>query len=359
MKVAYVLTFDPTVNSGLWLRLTERLEVWAQQGLDVDVIIAARRDSPLTTPPLIGPHRLHLLTSNSSFSASHKLPQIMQVVKPDIVYMRYNLPYPGMIQVSRSWATVLEVHADDTLEWRHRPLRYRYLAKLLRGHLLKNIEGLVLVDPEMRNSSNFPVHEVPTLILPNGIKISSIEQYGKPRLRADGPPRFAMAVGNSEPWHGLDKFADIARLMPECEFSVIGTSGAVNQATQNLRFDGRVDAADVMKLLHMVDFGIGNLALERIHRRKPSPLKVREYISAGLPCILAHEDPDLGDTDGVLQLPYGFSPNLQVASQIRAFATRWTGKSCPLDMAMSVDVVAKEKKRLAFITEIASRGVHA
>jgi hypothetical protein len=104
--------------------------------------------------------------------------------------------------------------------------------------------------------------------------------------------------------------------------------------------------------LNGVDLGIGNLAVERIDRPRCSPLKVREYIAAALPCIIAHDDPDLNQLPGVLNLGYGFTPSLEVAAKIDSFVQEWIGRACPIDLAEAVDLAHKEDARLEFLASV-------
>jgi hypothetical protein len=101
-----------------------------------------------------------------------------------------------------------------------------------------------------------------------------------------------------------------------------------------------------------MDIGVGTLAMERINRRRRSPLKVREYIANGLPCIIAHEDPDLAGLEGVLNLDYGFKPDRAAADRILQFTNRWMGKTCPPEMATAVDVRKKESQRISFLSAV-------
>jgi hypothetical protein len=353
LRIAYVITFDPSVSSGLWDRLVERLECWTELGISADVIIACRASSPLFQSSPIDPHRLHLLSGKRPFFGSFRLPETMRRICPDIVYMRYNLPYPSMIRTAQCWKTVLEVHADDTEEWRHRPLRYRALGMLLRERLMRNISGLVFVDPTLSSSANFPTRSVPIRSISNGIRIAPPDTYGRQRYRHQGPPRLILLAGNDEPWQGFDKFAALASLLPTIDFHIVGPVATnTTHLPPNLTRHGGQSSSRVIEILEFMDIGVGTLAMERINRRRRSPLKVREYIANGLPCIIAHEDPDLAGLEGVLNLDYGFQPDRAAADRILQFTNRWMGKTCPPEMATAVDVRKKESQRISFLSAV-------
>lgn len=352
-RIAYVLTFDPAEGSGLWLRMQERLEAWRIAGVSVDLLICCRESSTLmreTAPP---GHRLHLLVGRSPFLASFGLRKRLEAISPDLVYMRYNLPYPSMIQVAGRWPTILEIHGDDKLEWEHRPLRYRAMGGFNRSILLNRAAGMVMVDAELLHSPNFPVQKIPSTAIPNGIQIPAATQYGGSRERRPGPPRLVLSAGNEESWQGIDKFLGLALRLPNLEFHVLGSDRSQLPALpENVTVHERLQARDVAPFLSGMDIGVGNLALERVSRASPSPLKVREYVAVGLPCILAHDDPDLDGKDGMVNLGYGFTDLDQAAVAVNEFTQRWTERSCSLAMAQSVDVLAKEAERNAFFETV-------
>jgi glycosyltransferase involved in cell wall biosynthesis len=352
-KIAYVLTFDPSIGSGLWLRMQERLEVWRGLGISVDVFICCRKSSSLVLAPPIPGHRIHLLTGSNPFLASFSLPRRLALLNPDLIYMRYNLPYPSMIEVARRWPTILEIHSDDKLEWEQRPRRYRTMGKLFRSFLFRQAAAMVMVDPQLLHSPGFPVDRLPSTAIPNGIRIPANLRYGGSRERKAGPPRLVLSVGNTESWQGIDKFIELAGRLPDLEFYLLGLDATqVPDHSANVTVQERLQPWEVTQFLSRMDIGMGNLALERISRPSPSPLKVREYIAAGLPCIVAHDDPDLDGKEGILNVGYGFTDFDQAGAAIGDFAARWTGRTCSLAMADSVSLAAKETERIAFFETI-------
>jgi hypothetical protein len=340
-------------GSGLWLRIKERLEAWRIAGVSADIFICCRESSTLIQEPPLRGHRLHLLVGRTPFIASFGLPKKLASFNPDLIYMRYDSPYPPMIELARRWPTILEIHSDDKIEWRFYPLHYRVMGTLFRSSLLCRIDGIVMVDPELMESSNFPVKKVPAKTIPNGICIPDDTRYDTYRERQPGPSRLVLSVGNTLSWQGIDKFFKLALHLPDLEFHLVGLGAdQVPTFPKNVTAHGRLLPGEVKPFLSTMDIGFGNLAPERAFRPYPSPLKVREYVAAGLPCVVAHNDPDLEGKDGILNLGYGFTDFEKAGIAVRDFALVWTGRACSLAMADSVNVLGKETERLAFFETV-------
>jgi len=258
-----------------------------------------------------------------------------------------------MIEVARRWPTILEIHSDDKFEWNLHPFYHRVMGTLFRSSLLTRIAGMVMVAPELIESSNFRVKKVPTTTIPNGIRIPADIKYDACRERQPGPSRLVLSVGNTLPWQGIDKFFALALRLPDLDFHLLGLSAnQVPAFPKNVTINERMLPAEIGPFLSTMDIGFGNLALEKDYGPSPSPLKVREYVAAGLPCIVAHDDPDLEGQEGILNLGYGFTDLKQASVAVKAFARHWTGRTCSRTMADSVSLVAKEAQRLEFFETV-------
>lgn len=354
LRVAYALTFDPSRLMGLWAKLQERLSLWSEQGVAVDVAVCVRPDSPLVEATLPAPHRLHTLTARRSFLATRHLRRWVRGLQPDIVYARYSLPWPGLASLAQSAPLILEVHADETLEREWQPWSFKMLSLIGSSHVLRKASGFVFIDPTLCNSGHLNRFGARRLVLPNGVLLDGSVSYGRMRDRVPGPPRLVLSVGVPDRWHGLDKFEDLAGRCPDLEFHVLGCDAPPGDPGRVI-YHGQLSVSEHDAAIRRMDIGVGNLGLERIDRPAASPLKVRDYIRAGLPVILAHHDPDLPmSDDSVLDVGYGFTVTQAVAQRLNNFATAQMGRACSQGLARSVDAKAKERRRISFMREIAS-----
>jgi hypothetical protein len=345
LRLAYVITFDPSVGrSGLWDRLVERLHVWADLGVRADVAVCARPQTGLQGMRLPGPHQLHLLTARTSALATRHIPRWVDEVAPDVVYARLSLPWPALALAAKRAPLVLEVHADPMVESKFRPVSYRAVSSIFTRAVLARASGIVFVDPELASSRTFAREGRPSVCIPNGIDLPD-EPSPKP-LKPGERPRVVLVAGSDEPWHGIAKFEKLARAIPEFEFHVIGSQEDFPHLTVHPRASG----TDYTGLLASMHVGVGNLGLEQIGRREPSPLKVREYLRHRLPVAIAHDDPDLDDSDPSLHnLGYGFTVTPEVVDRFREFVVRVGGTACTDALRDSVGLLPKERARVEFL----------
>lgn len=349
MRVAFAMPFDVTGAHGLQERVVERMR--AMQTFDVEVCLFTASTAARS---LNSSHELSvrsLLFSRAPL-ATASLPMVVSPRAFDVCYARYGLPYPGLALLAQRLPTVLEVHANDLEESRVRGAFKRRLVEARRTAVLGRAAGLVFVDPSLAEDEAFSRFTVPQVVIPNGVSVGTAWQQ-RGRSRDVGNPKALFLLGADEPWQGLDKLLEIARLTPEVDYLVAGDLPQVGPTPPNVRFVGQVRGAELATLLAAADVGIGNLALERIDRRTPSPLKVREYIRSGLPCVIAHDDPDFRWPDPtIFRVPYGFEVTEAVAAGISTFIYSMRGQRVSHDVAFSVSHEHKEKLRVDFLRSL-------
>jgi len=141
-------------------------------------------------------------------------------------------------------------------------------------------------------------------------------------------------------------------MLPSYDFFIIGGEHSGESEIRNLKLLPRLKIDILEQHIAEMDIGVGNLNLEIVGRRTPSPLKVREYIAQRLPCIIAHEDPDLDGAAGVLNLGYGFTPTSETAEVITHFVDEWAGRLLPEETVERVSAERKEDARIEFIREV-------
>ena len=110
-----------------------------------------------------------------------------------------------------------------------------------------------------------------------------------------------------------------------------------------------------MEILGQAHIGIASLALHRKKMQEASPLKLREYLAAGLPSITAYRDTDFPDgAPFLLELPNtadNIPENLQA---IDSFVDSQAGHRVPRGSIAHLGMREKEAARLAFLEAAAA-----
>jgi len=256
-----------------------------------------------------------------------------------------------------SCTSVVEINGDLTeLQVHRRPWPVLWYARFSNDVTLRNVAGLVFVTHELARAPIFEALGKPRLVVGNGAKVRSAGHFDAP---SNERPRLVMLVGAALPWQGMDKFLWLAEQMPEADFDLLGPSQSdlPTVPPDNVTVHGMLAATDYDSILSHCDVGIGQLALHRKHCSENSPLKVRAYLLAGLPVILAYDDTDFLDEDPwyILKIANTESNVRDHLEQIRSFVERSRGRRAPREeLAQRLGSAAKEATRLRFLEQLAA-----
>lgn len=268
--------------------------------------------------------------------------------RPDAVYLRYDLFVPPPLRLLRL-PTIVEVNSDDRAEARLRgPATVVYNAAQ-RQLLLRLARGLVCVTHEL--AAAYAEFGTPLEVIANGIALDG-EPCPAPR---NDRPRLVFVATPGQPWQGLDVLVRLAGLLPDVDFDIVGTErAALPRAPANLTAHGWLDRGSYGGLVAAADAGIGPLALYRKSMNEASALKVREYLAAGLPVVLAGEDTDFVGADPwfLLRLPNSEEGVIAAAPRVRAFLDAVRGRRVAHDELESIDAEPKEELRLALLVRV-------
>jgi glycosyltransferase involved in cell wall biosynthesis len=262
-------------------------------------------------------------------------------------------------RLAKQYPMVAEINSDDVAELRviSRPL-YWY-NRLTRDRWLRLVRGMVFVTAELAKRPHFTGYNKPFKVISNGIDLSSYKPLPPPN---NVRPRLVF-MGSNAPWQGIDKVLWLAHRFPEWQFDLIGINPNefLGNELPNVKAYGFLSSAAYESILAEADVAIGTLALHRNDMEEACTLKVREYLSCGIPTIIGYKDTDFPKTvPFVLQLP-NTSTNVQDDVQkIEWFVNTWKGHRVPREAVLHLDVAMKEQERLQFfaqVVELTSHGV--
>ncbi|YCM42631.1 glycosyltransferase [Verrucomicrobiaceae bacterium 227] len=172
----------------------------------------------------------------------------------------------------------------------------RVWLEVCSGFLVRNFAyGICGVTEEIR------LHQIkrrkrpcPSFEFPNGIHVESSRPSSRDQ-RHYGTPRLLFVASDFVPWHGLDILLEKVRETGvEFILDVVGKVHANHLETaandERVIFHGVLDQDKLTKLIDSADVGLSCFALERKGMKEACPLKVREYLSHGLPVYSGHRD---------------------------------------------------------------------
>lgn len=324
MKIAYLCYWDEHAGDGVAQKIAAQCECWRAAGHDAEVF-AVRPGSPA-----------------ARVSRTRGALAQLRSFAPDLVYLRYDLFLPPVWRLVRRVPAVVEVNSDDRAELRSRGGVARLYNAVNRRLLLGRARGIVCATREL--ASGYAGFGHPIAVVANGADPRAVPVLPAP---ANDRPRAVFAGSPQLPWHGTDRLVELARALPEIDFDLVGPE--MDGAPPNVRVHGRLSGDAYWSVLGQADAAFGSLAMERAGLREGCPLKVREYLLAGLPTVIGYEDTDFPGE------PPWYLARLESAEQARAFIEGVRGRRVPRDEAEAkLSWEAKEEKRLAFLANVFS-----
>ncbi len=161
-----------------------------------------------------------------------------------------------------------------------------------------------------------------------------------------------MAVGTAAAWHGLDRYAELSEMCRDLEFVVV-CPDSLAKAIDRMVDGSRVgvitsrDAAQYQEHLASFDVAMGSLAMDRAGLTEGAPLKVRDYINAGVPTALPYLDTNLS---GVAD-PGLFDLRPSTSGEFRDWVLSVRGLRVGAAARAAVDLEAIEARRVGLFAD--------
>lgn len=244
-------------------------------------------------------------------------------------------------------------------------ISYDYLNEKYFGPLvLRKVKGVVCVTDEIKLYQQRRIGErrSPKVVtISNGINVTGYKLAEVKRSDSTAI-NMIMLLGVDAQWNGLDK---VARALKNTSLDVnLYVVGKVNESykSDKILFCGQLNSEQTDKLItdKKIVAGIGTLALERKGIKEAAPLKVREYLSRGLPVVYSYHDTDI-DTDPefrdnyCVKLNYG-SENIDldfIIERVKAITSSENYQQVIREFALkNVDVASKALQYKKLIEEL-------
>lgn len=309
MHIAYICA-DPGVpvfgHKGCSIHVQEVIRALGRRGAKVD-LYAASVSGPV--PAGLEGVRVHRLSApegalaareQKALGANHDLLRALQMEGPfDLVYERYSLwSFAGMEYAAASGTPgLLEINAPLIEEQAaYRGLVDRASAEEVAVRAFRAATVAIAVSEQVAAYTRRYRPDAPVVVVANGVDPTRFEPGLSPRLPAP-PGIFTVGfVGSLKPWHGVsvlvEAFATLHHSDSLTRLLIVGHGSerarleadvAERGLSDAVVFTGSVGFADVPGLLASMDVGVA--PYPDLPGFYFSPLKVYEYMAAGLPVV--------------------------------------------------------------------------
>ena len=364
MRIAYVSLHWPRTNSeSVGRKIFEQLHIWQSAGHATKLFMHTSFYEPRSNL-IPGNYFYYRLNKNplgliqTEIGRSHAATQLIEAIRqyqPNLIYLRYGIYVYPVHRITNLAPTIEEINTNDVTQHKDLGMIYDVYNRTTRGILLRRVSGLACVSHELANSREFRKYNRSTVVIANGIDLSSIPTTPAPMNQI---PKLVFIATPGYSWHGVDKIVRLADQFSDLQIIIIGYDELAlkGKKPENLRCLGYLEPHDYRKIIEEADLGLGTLALHRKSMNEASPLKTRECLAYGLPMVLPYKDTDLDDLecDFLLKIP-NREDNIDTHGEaIHDFAYTMRGKRVDRSMLLArIDSKSKEKIRLDFFNQIA------
>ena len=368
MKIAYILTWNLRQRDGVTSKVEQQVEAWRALGHEVEVFCASYLATEVPFPANVFHRRrvwnnpLAVITNRRTYKC---LCDAVRDFKPDVNYLRWEFYKPSLAKLMQDIPTCIELNAiyDSELKSRAKTStvdRLRYLYYLMTGSKFERCAaGFIGVTQEILDNRQVALSGIPTMAIPNSTNLAgkspvTFEGHG------EGVPRVVYMIGADNPWHGVDDFLKFAQqTVGQLEFDLVaGYEHPQDFLPANVTWHACLNETEFLHIFKRASCGLGTAGLHTKDMEEACPLKVRDYLSAGLPVILPYVDTAfLGrDTpDWVLEVPNSPGGLLVAKDEILDFVNRMRGQRISLEeVAPFVGSDYWEARRMAFLEGVVS-----
>ncbi|MCK4655075.1 MAG: hypothetical protein KAU01_11595 [Candidatus Cloacimonetes bacterium] len=358
MKIVYLFTHDIVKHAGVTKKVLSQTQAWKNLGNKVKICNISLKKKQI---PLSSFSKKDVYFRESIFYGAKFLFKDISEFKPDIIYFRFEPYKPYVGKILKKYKTIAELNTDDYSEMRLnakksliRKIRFLYYL-ITRNKIYKNIDGFVTVTDEIANLPHILKWEKPSISIPNSINII---KYPILKKKSKSKIPHVLFIGTpNHPWHGIDKILDLAiRTENKLFFHIVGMDKRNYLTLSNVKFYGHLTKDKYQEIVTLCQIGIGSLAFHRLGINEACPLKIREYLTYGLPIIIGYSDTAFVTSklpEWVLELPNESNNISNNVDLILKFCKKMKNRIIHHDEIKNyIDSNILERKKLVFFKKI-------
>lgn len=310
MRIAYICA-DPGIpvfgHKGCSIHVQEVICALRHQGANVELFAVRIGGSPPADLAEVPLHQLPPVPKGDPAQREQAAIALNPILRAelertspfDLIYERYSLWSYSALELAQATGTpaLLEVNApliDEQAQ--HRGLVHRSQAEQIAHRAFHAASGLIAVSTEIKDYLvGWGVGDRVTVI-PNGV---NHHRFTQARLGVRSHDAFTIGfVGSLKPWHGLthlvNAFEHLHRRVPQARLLIVGDGPerasleaelTERQLISATRLTGAVSPEQIPALLTQMDVAVAPYPDSTDFYF--SPLKVVEYMAAGLPVVVS------------------------------------------------------------------------
>lgn len=275
------------------------------EGIPLDVISVA------STNKIRGSHgSTRLIRRLFRKSKRSRLEAMMPVLESyDVVLLRFPKTPLNYQHVFRCYGhKIVTIHNTDEIGELSvkKTLKRRiliWLVKLIGARLLRRVAGIIGVTEEIRRVEIRKIHPYKPIstVVANGIDVEAVP-FTRFRQYEGNELHIVFVASHFQPWHGCDRLISglirhrgepvILHIVGNVDEELSRQANAVSGRSRVV-FHGSLSGDALDRVFSLATLAAGSLALHRNGMLQACTLKVREYVSRGIPFFYSYYDPDI------------------------------------------------------------------
>jgi glycosyltransferase involved in cell wall biosynthesis len=350
--ITYFIVAYGNESIGVAKKIEDQITAWTAKKLEILLFVVTDSDGAEVWSKLNVKSKI--LIEKKGILRFFSRPIFLYLAKREtqgILYIRETFPIPyKRIKKGPRW--ILEVQTIQQNELKLRSIYRLKLYGLLQKSWNSKFEGVVFVSNELSHLLKNSYEKSQSTVISNGI---NLKRFGeKTMISAEQDLQFLFIGSLDQEWQGTDQLIELAKVMPDVKFNLIGPTNYNLKASENVVFHGSLNTYQYSEIASKCRLAFGTLNQQVTGMNEASPLKVREYLALGLPVVIRYVDTDFpADHHFILKIPIDMRPLVEFKKEISDFSSRWADKRVSeSEIAPFISVNSKEQDRLAFFDRI-------